>query len=87
MEPVLVHESLSYRPAAKGRGFPFFRALNFLIRVHFPGRMTAAVNLLQLEDADLGINGGGFQVGVTEQLLDVADVGPAFKHVGGAGVT
>ncbi len=48
--------------------------------------MAAGVDLLQLADADLGVDRGGFEVFMTEQPLDVADVGPAFEHVGGAGV-
>ena len=37
-------------------------------------------------DADFGVNGGGFELFVAEELLDDADVGPAFEHVGGAAV-
>ena len=44
------------------------------------------MDFLQLEDAYLGVDRGGVEVLVAEQLLDVADVGPAFEHVGGAGV-
>ena len=39
----------------------------------------------ELLDADLGVNGGGFELLVAEELLDEPDVGPAFQHVGGAG--
>ena len=44
------------------------------------------MDFLQLFDRDFGVNGGGVQLLVSEQLLDVTDVGPAFEHVGGAGV-
>ena len=40
---------------------------------------------LELFDADLGVNGGGFELFVAEESLDEPDVGPAFQHVGGAG--
>ena len=50
------------------------------------GRMAGAVNLLQLLNADLGVNLGGGQFGVAKQLLDEADVGPVFEHDRGAGV-
>ena len=39
----------------------------------------------ELFDADLGVDGGGFELFVAEELLDEPDVGPAFQHVGGAG--
>ena len=39
---------------------------------------------LELFDADFGVDGGGFELFVTEKLLDVADVGSAFEHVRGA---
>jgi len=48
--------------------------------------MTAGVDFLQLADGDFGVNGGGLQLLVSEQLLDVADVRAAFEHVRGAGV-
>ena len=48
--------------------------------------MAAGVNVEQLADRDLGVDGRRFQLFVPEQLLDVADVGSAFQHVGGAGV-
>ena len=50
------------------------------------GWMAAGVNLLQLFDADLGVNGGGVELLVPKQLLDEADVRPVFQHVRGAGV-
>jgi len=39
------------------------------------------MNLLQLFDADLGVNGRGVELGVAEQLLDKPDVRPVFQHV------
>jgi hypothetical protein len=48
--------------------------------------MAAGVNLLKLFDADFGVNGGGVELGVAEQLLDESDVGPVFEHVRRAGV-
>ena len=44
------------------------------------------MNLLQLLDRDLGVNLGLAQLGMTQQLLDEPDVGPAFEHQRGAGV-
>ena len=35
---------------------------------------------------DFGVNGGGVELLVSEQLLDEPDVGPVFQHVRGAGV-
>jgi hypothetical protein len=48
--------------------------------------MAAGVNLLKLLDADFGIDRGGVEFLVSEQLLDEADVGPVLQHVRGAGV-
>jgi len=48
--------------------------------------MTAGVDFLQLADGDFGVNGGGLQLLVSEQLLDVTDVRAAFEHLRGAGV-
>lgn len=39
------------------------------------------MDLLELMDIDLGIDFRGFQVGVTEHLLDVADVRAVFEHL------
>ncbi len=50
------------------------------------GGVASGVDGLELEDGDVGVDGGGFEAGVAEQLLDVADVGPVFEHVRGAGV-
>ena len=44
------------------------------------------MDFLQLFDADLGVNGGGVELLMPQQLLDIADVRPAFEHVRGAGV-
>ena len=43
--------------------------------------MAAGVDGLELLDADLGVNGGGFELFVAEELLDEADVGPAFEEM------
>ena len=40
----------------------------------------------ELLDAHLGVNARRFELFVAEELLDEADVGSAFKHVGRAGV-
>ena len=48
------------------------------------GGVAAAMHFLQLTDIDLGIDRGGFELFVAEQLLDVTDVRAAFEHVGGA---
>jgi len=40
--------------------------------------MAGTVDLLQLLDADLGVNLGGGELGVAEELLDEADVGSVF---------
>ena len=48
--------------------------------------MGRRMNLLQLLDRDLGVNLGRAQLGMTQQLLDEPDVGPAFEHQRGAGV-
>lgn len=45
-----------------------------------PG-MSQLMDLLELMDIDLGIDFRGFQVGVTEHLLDVADVRAVFEHL------
>ena len=49
--------------------------------------MAGRMDLLQLLNADLGVNLGGGEFGVAEELLDEADVGSVFEHQGGAGVT
>ena len=48
--------------------------------------MAAGVNFLQLPDADFGVNGGGVEFLMAEQLLDEADVRPVLQHVRGTGV-
>ena len=50
------------------------------------GRVGFCVDEFEQLDAYLGVDGGGFEFFVTEELLDEADVGSAYKHVGGAGV-
>ena len=49
--------------------------------------MGGGVDGFQLLNADLGVNFRRAQFGVSEELLDEADVGSAFQHQGGAGVT
>ena len=46
-------------------------------------RVGEEVNGLELLDADLGVNGGGFEVLVAEELLVVLDVSAAFEDVDG----
>jgi hypothetical protein len=41
---------------------------------------------LQVEGFDAGVDRGGVEAGVTEQLLDVPDVGAALQQVRRAGV-
>lgn len=43
------------------------------------GGVAAGVDLLELGDADLGVQGGGVGAGVAEKLLDVALIGTAFE--------
>ncbi len=62
------------------RGFGRFVLLVFRLL----GGMGAAVYVLELLDAHLGVNGGRFELLVAEELLDEADVGSAFEHVRGA---
>lgn len=44
------------------------------------------MDLFQLLDADLGVNLGRREFGVSKELLDEPGVGSAFEHQGGAGV-
>ena len=44
------------------------------------------MDLAEGSDVDVGVNLSGFQAGVSEHFLDVADVGSADVHRGGAGV-
>ena len=44
------------------------------------------VDVEELVDGDLGVEGGGVEFGVAEELLNEADVGSVFEHMGGAGV-
>ena len=43
-------------------------------------------HLLEIGGLDSGVELSGLETGVTEQLLDVADVGSVLKHMGGTGV-
>jgi hypothetical protein len=49
-------------------------------------RVGAGVDFAQGIDVDVGVDLGGFEAGVAEHFLDVAYVGAAPVHVGGAGV-
>jgi hypothetical protein len=51
-----------------------------------PVRVGAGVDVLEGADADVGVDLGGVEPGVAEHGLNVADVGSAFEHVGGAAV-
>lgn len=44
------------------------------------------MQVLQVVDAHFGIDGGGGQPGMVQQLLDEADIRPALVHVSGATV-
>ena len=46
--------------------------------------MTAGMNFLKLFNTDLGVDGRGVEFSMTQQLLNKADVGSVFQHVGGA---
>lgn len=48
--------------------------------------MRLFVDLAQVVDADLGVNLGRVEPGVSEQLLDAAQVRAVFHHVRGAAV-
>jgi len=48
--------------------------------------MTPSVDFLKLFNADFGVNRGGVEFLVAEQLLDKPDVGPVLQHVRGATV-
>ncbi len=49
--------------------------------------VAASVDFAQSFDVDVGVNLRGFEAGVTQQLLHVANVRASAMHVGGAGVT
>jgi len=51
------------------------------------GQMAAGVNLLQLFDTDLGVNGRGIEFFVSKQLLDEPDVGPVLEKFKSVGLT
>jgi len=44
------------------------------------------MDVLELADADAGVDFGALKVGVTEHLLDIADISPVFEHERGHGV-
>ena len=45
--------------------------------------MGPGVDFAELVDAHFGVDGGGFELFVAEQLLDEADVGSVVVHLGG----
>ena len=49
-------------------------------------RVSAGMDVLEGADADVGVDLGGVEPGMAEHGLNVADVGAAFEHVGGATV-
>ena len=49
--------------------------------------MALGIDAPQRFDAHLGVNRRGLKAGVTEQFLNVANIGPAFEQVRRAGVT
>ena len=49
-------------------------------------RMRSRMDFPELHDGDVGVDLGGVEPGMAEQLLDEADVGPVLQHVGRAGV-
>ena len=49
-------------------------------------RMGAGVDSAKGVDMDMCVDLGRFQAGVAEHFLNIADVGSAAVHVGGAGV-
>ena len=49
--------------------------------------MGHRVDFLQLVDGDLGVEARGIKIGMTQELLNEADVGPILQHLGCAGVT
>lgn len=49
------------------------------------GGVAAGVDFAEVLDAHFGVDGGGFEFFVAEELLDDADVRLAFERVGGAG--
>lgn len=83
-----------------GLGFPIFSDDGLVSDVHDgklafgvvvfnlddSGGVGPCVNLLQVRDGDLGVDAGGVEPGVAEELLHDADVGAVFVHVGRAAV-
>ena len=48
--------------------------------------MSGGVGLLEAFGGEMGVDLGGDEVGVAEQFLDAAKIGPRIKHVGGKAV-
>jgi hypothetical protein len=52
----------------------------------FAVRVAASVDFAKGFDVDVGVNLRGFEAGVTQHFLYVANIGAPAMHVGGAGV-
>jgi len=48
--------------------------------------MGCRMDFLEPPDGNVGVNLGRLQAGMSELLLDVADVGPVLQHEGGTGM-
>lgn len=48
------------------------------------GGMAPSVSVVQLLDGEFGLDGGGVEFLVTEQLLDEPDIGSVLQHLGRA---
>jgi len=49
--------------------------------------MTGLMDFLQVGDIQPGVKSGGFDLFVTQDLLNDSNVGTVFQHQGGHGVT
>jgi hypothetical protein len=58
----------------------------FFFQRQFAVGVAASVDFAQSFDVDVGVNLRGFEAGVTQQLLHVANIGTTAMHVGGAGM-
>lgn len=50
------------------------------------GGVVVGVDLLEAFDGEVGVEFGGFELLVAEELLDGAEIGPVVEEVGGAGM-
>jgi len=50
-------------------------------------RVRTGVDFAQMADIDFGVDLGGIELGMAEELTDEADVGSILEHVGGAAVS